>query len=330
MKKLKVVNGLGTDLGKKESLKKRAQKKLITQSRVLKLIDVAKRKGATNDQLIPYWNTYNCLKTVYSSEGRLYGRYCKNRFCTVCCAIRKAELILKYLPQIRKWKDPHFVTLTVKSVPHYQLKKMIYEMFIAFNFIKDKYRKGHSKGKRMKLMGIKSLECNFNPVKQWYNPHFHFIVPDESTANLLIQEWQKYWGYKITSRRGQDKKKITNPKKCLIEVIKYGVKTFTDPDMIKDKNAPKRNPSVIYAAALHNVICAMKGHRIFERFGFNTPKADEVKLKTITKLIIYQEWLYDIKNTDWISEDSALPLTEYKPPSILAAILENCIDDKLE
>lgn len=71
-------------------------------------------------------------------------------------------------------------------------------MFIAFNTIKDKYRKWHSKGKSIKLMGIKSFECNFNPKEKTYNPHFHFIVPDYATAMLLKQEWKKILGLRIS------------------------------------------------------------------------------------------------------------------------------------
>ena len=330
MKRPKIVNGKGTDLSNKEPLKKRAQKKLITQVRVLSLIDVAKRKGVNDHKIISYWNTYNCLGKVYTDKGRLYGRYCKNRFCTVCCAIKKADIILKYLPHIQTWKDPHFVTLTVKSVHANELSKMMDDMFKRFTAIKDKFRKWHSRGKSIKLVGVKSLECNFNPVRHWYNPHFHLIVPDKATANILVQEWKKYWGYKIAGSKGQDIRKVTNPEKCMIEVIKYGVKTFTDPDMNKDKKTKERKPGIIYAAALHNIIWAMKGHRIFERFGFNLPKLGTEKPNDVTELHSYKEWLYDIKSTDWISEDSTQPLTEYKPSPLLAAILENCVDEVLE
>ncbi len=42
--------------------------------------------------------------------------HCKNRFCTYCCGIRKAELITKYLPVLQTWKAPHFVSLTIRAV----------------------------------------------------------------------------------------------------------------------------------------------------------------------------------------------------------------------
>ena len=53
----------------------------------------------------------------------------------------------------------------------------------------------------------------------------------------------------------------------LEEVIKYGSKIFTDPSM--NKKAHSKISPYIYVAAFPNIIGAMSGHRIFERFGFN-------------------------------------------------------------
>ena len=62
----------------------------------LSLIDVAKENGDVEREKA-YWNTYYCQNSVITANGRLYGKYCKNRFCTLCCSIRKAEIINKYL-----------------------------------------------------------------------------------------------------------------------------------------------------------------------------------------------------------------------------------------
>lgn len=37
----------------------------------------------------------HCQNNVTSHEGRIYGRYCKNRHCLLCCTIRKAEPMRK-------------------------------------------------------------------------------------------------------------------------------------------------------------------------------------------------------------------------------------------
>ncbi len=80
----------------------------------LALIDVVKEKGEPERQHA-YWNAYYCQSNVIISGNKLYGDYCKNRFCTICCAIRKADTINRYYPIIFQWEDVHFVTLTVKS-----------------------------------------------------------------------------------------------------------------------------------------------------------------------------------------------------------------------
>jgi hypothetical protein len=109
-----IIKGNGSDLGNKDVLKGRAKRKLITQKTVLSLIDVAKNNGE-DERIKSYWNAYHCQNKVYTAEGKLFAKYCKNRFCTSCCSIRKAELINKYFPLIQQWQEPYFVTLTLKA-----------------------------------------------------------------------------------------------------------------------------------------------------------------------------------------------------------------------
>lgn len=322
------VNGEGTDLST-GVISNRAKKKTITQVLMLCLIDVAREKGRADEYIQAYWNTWHCQSRIYGAGGKLFGKYCKNRFCPVCCGVRKAEIIHKYLPVIEKWENPYFVTLTIKSVPAKQLKKRMKEVMIAFRAIKDKYRKWHLKDKSIKLMGIKSLECNFNPVEGTYNPHFHLIVPDKGTANILVQEWKKYWGYKLVSSRAQKIQEIDNAENCLVELVKYGTKIFTDPFMNK-KNEPKVAP-VIYVAAIDTIIYAMKDLRIFERFGFHLPTQQKVKARQSQVLFQYDEWVHDPKQNDWINaEDSNQLLTGYTLTGELLQLLENNINTVLE
>src|SRR5450631_3241280 len=107
-----ILNGNGTDLTKNKPLMGRAKRKFITQKMVLGLIDVTQNNN-TPLRKKGYWNTYHCQSKVYTVGGRLYGKYCKNRFCTLCCSIRKAEITNRYLPVIQSWPDPYFVTLTI-------------------------------------------------------------------------------------------------------------------------------------------------------------------------------------------------------------------------
>ena len=134
--KLLLVHGNGTDLSNSKAIQRRAKCKLITQKTILGLIDVAKERQA-KDRLKAYWNTYHCQNRVYTSQSKLYTKYCKNRFCTVCCGIRRAELIGKYLPEIKTWESPYFVTLTVKAVPANRLRVIIKGVIRAFRKIME-------------------------------------------------------------------------------------------------------------------------------------------------------------------------------------------------
>jgi len=209
------------------------------------------------------------------------------------------------------------------------LVKRVKDANIAFRKIKDKYRKWHTKGKSIKLMGIKSFECNFNPTAKTYNPHFHIIVPNKATACLLKQEWCKYWGCNIANSVAQDIQEIYDPENCLVETIKYGTKIFTDPTM--QKNPKKKVSPIIYASAIDNIVWAMKDHRIFERFGFDLPAKPTIKGGKSQTLTEYDEWKHDPKQTDWINtEDTDQLLTGYILTGELLSILENNINTDLE
>ncbi|PCJ67506.1 MAG: hypothetical protein COA58_04080, partial [Bacteroidetes bacterium] len=150
-----MVSGNGTNIVGNPALAKRAKRKVISQKMNLTLIDIVKSKGK-DERLKGYWNTYHCLKTVVTSNGKMYSSYCKNRFCTVCCAIRKAEIINKYYPTLSTWDEAYLVTLTVKSCNAKNLNKWIAGMFRAFNLIHGRCKKRYQRGKGIKLMGIKS------------------------------------------------------------------------------------------------------------------------------------------------------------------------------
>lgn len=328
VKALQILNGNGTDLSKTEALYKRVKKKSINQKVILSLIDVARQKG--DFEMIPcYWNTWHCQSKLRSAFGKAHGKYCGNRFCYICCGNRKAEIINKYYPVIKEWESPHLVTITCKAVSARFLKQRIEEMQKVFRMITKKFRRWHLKGASIKLIGIKSLECNFNQYEKTYNPHFHLIVPNIGTGNIIIQEWCKYWGYKIAYRGAQDNKLIDNLQGALIEVIKYSSKVFNEPKTEEEKN--KKIPPIIYASALHNMICAMKGERIFDRFGFDLPKRNKAEGKKAIKVDHYDDWVFDPKQYDWINvEDSNQLLTGYVLTGELLNILENNINTVLE
>lgn len=260
-----IVNGDGTVVNS-DTMRNRAKRKTITLALILSLIDVAKEKGAY-DRMQSYWNTYHCLNGLIIKDGLAYSNYCKNRSCTICCANRKADMINRYYPVLKTWGEVYFVTLTVKAVPANLLISRIDETLNAFTKVKNRLRKRHLRRKSPRLMGIRALECNFNPIHCTYNPHFHILVRGYEMANAIKQEWLSEWGETNAKHYCQKILRVRDLEKHLIETIKYGSKVFTEPQN-KGKKV-KGMTAKIYANAIDNIIVAMKGRRIFDRFGFN-------------------------------------------------------------
>jgi len=185
----------------------------------------------------------------------------------------------------------------------------------------------YERGKGILLVGIKSLECNFNQSKKTYNPHLHLIVQNKAMADILIAEWVELWlrGKKHTyvSRKAQLAVPVKDKEAALIEIVKYGSKIFTEPDINKKGNGA--DDRVIYAGALNNIFHAMKGKRIFDRFGFDLPQKS-IEAKGMFVCNDAEEWEFDINELDWINYDTGEKLTNYLPPKRLMELLENRVD----
>lgn len=320
------VNGGGSNLFDIDALKGRAKRKTRTQIMMLNLIKIAEENGEP-ELAKAYWNTYYCQQNLISTDGRFYGKYCKNRFCSLCCSIRKAEMINKYYPILKKWNDPYFLTLTVKACDANNLPKYIKACIRGFKRITAKHRKRFQRGNGVKLIGIRSLECNFNPRRKTYNPHFHIITKDRRTAEILLEEWLKLWTPKFTIRRAQKLQKIRDLEKGLIEIIKYGSKIFTEADL-KDK-ASGQKTVYIYLKALDVILTSMKDKRIFDRFGFDLPKQNTPKTNKQRLITDYDEWEYNPEISDWQNIMTGEQLSGYELPPSLQAIMENNINTVL-
>jgi hypothetical protein len=323
-----ILVGKGSELTDKRTLKGRAKRKVITQAMVLGLLDAHNNKGLDGEWRKSYWNTYHCQGRVFTAEQKLHGTYCKNRFCTLCCSIRKAVIINQYLPVINTWTEAHFVTLTIKAVRAKTLHPALRSILRCFRWITDKHRKRYKRGKGIELKGIKSLECNFNPERKTYNPHLHLIVENKEMADILIADWLQYWGPKWTAKIAQHSRKVENTERDLIEIIKYGSKIFTEPD-VSNKMKGRGNPK-IYVSALDNIFKAMRGLRIFERFGFNLPKASKPTPENSKVVQEYDEWNFKATHFDWLNTENNKRLSDFKPVSELIHLLNNNIDISLE
>lgn len=319
-----MVTGHGSQIQGNDFLEKCAKRKGITKSIVLSLIDVATAKGDM-DKVSSYWNTWHCQNTIIEANGVVYANYCKNRFCTVCTAIRKAEKINKYYPVLSQWSDLQFVTVTAVAQPAKRLNFWIGQMDRAFKRIKGKLKKRYQRGEIRKFRGLRSLECNFNPIRRTYNPHFHIIMEGKEMAELFVKEWLKLWNSKKfhASPKAQKIKPIDDLEKGLKETIKYGIKLFTETDL--KKKGKKDVPRKVYAKAMHNIIMAMEGRRIFDRFGFNLPKEAPIE-PSLQLLTDYKKWVFPSDGINWINPATGENLTTYKVPPELHYLLTECID----
>lgn len=322
------VMGKGSRPAKLLYLQDRAKKKTITQHVMKPLMEIALKKGEI-ERFESYKNTYNCLNHLYTANGRMFGTYCKNKFCEVCLGIRRMKVGGAYYPELCTWPAPFFTTLTALAVPAERLSERFDLMMEIFETLKDRYKKRVQRGTAIKFKGIRSLESNFNHIDHTYNPHFHFILPDLKTADTLMTDWRKYWGnYAICSPSGQDNRRIKDLNRQLRETIKYGTKFLQKPKI--DKKTGQKIPPLICVAAIDNIFAALKGRRLFDRFGFNLPP-DEYKYKAFyTEITEYKEWNFISDKHDWIEEETEQLISGFEPKPQLTYYLDNFINRDLE
>jgi len=226
---------------------------------------------------------------------------------------------------MREWKEPSFLTLTMKACNAYNLLRYIKKVTQGIQRITEKHRKRYQRGKGKILIGVRSLECNFNPKKKTYNPHFHIITKDKYTAEVLLAKWLQLWTPKYANKKAQNIQPVTGLENGLKEIIKYGSKIFTEPDLKKKEK--ENSTAQIYIKALDTILTAMKGKRIFDQFGFNSPR-QAIKQKFSAKLLSnYNEWEYNSKTCDWENKATGEFLSGYEIPSYLSSLLTNNIND---
>jgi len=316
------IEGTGID---RLTLKyKFSKKKFITTSEAKALKEIAKDEEDAK-WFYRYQNTIECLDKITTHDGKAFGKFCKNRCCLNCCSIRKAMYVNKFLPIIQSWNDPYFVTLTCKAKSKYKLKKWIRQLITNFDLINRRLRKRHERGKGPKPIGIRALECNYNPIKYTYNPHLHLILESKELAVDFILEWQNTFDTDDTDPRAQHMRPVSFEGRDLIETIKYGAKIFTDPDMIKDKKKRIQDP-IIYIAALHNIYKAMDGCHLLSTFGFKQPEAIKEDEQNSIITNDFEDWFYDPKLKDWVNAETAQIMTQYKPDGKLEYLLEERMD----
>ena len=296
----------------KKTLVKKARRKFFTSKLSLRLVDASKQNVNSKLQK-SYWNSYYCnAQLLYRNDGKITGKYCKCRWCMTCNAIRTAQSINTYVPVIKSWSDAHMVTLTIPNCKASDLRTTIYNMYESFRLVKMHFHNlRNRKSIDYKFIGVRKIECTYNPVRNDYHPHFHIIVKTKEMAQILHDQWLVRQS--SANVKGQDIRKADID--SLQELFKYMTKVISK----------RKDQSVIYADSLDVIFNAMKGRRVLQNFGFKLPNIEENEdVKTTSEMIqaVY-EWQSSVN--DWVDLQSGECLTGYSPSEKFKDLIENKI-----
>lgn len=230
-----------------------------------------------------FWNMWKCARTLEKKGDKVTTRYCKNRLCLVCSAIRQAQGMERHKPILKDWGDSaYFVTLTKKTVKEEDLKEAVNFLVDTLKKIKARMKKQYQRKQIDKLQVISKLECTYNPKTKEYHPHFHLIIKGKENAHSVKEYWLGYVkeaGYKANDR-GQDIRKCDD--NVLKELFKYITK-------ITSSSSKSNTKKLIYPKALLAIFRAFKHKRTFEVHGFKLPKLEVEKMDDEAKEVVIVE-----------------------------------------
>ena len=292
------------------NLTKRARAKFFTLAFLYPLIDL---QGANNKK---YWSAWHCSRilkvTHYEKHTKVVGKYCKQRFCTVCNRVRTAMYINGYSPIIDNWistnDKPYFLTLTRRNCRGRSLKNNIQ---ISQNFFRWLNKKMAKEKKSLKY--LRKLEVTFNYEKTTYHPHYHIVCENLDTAGIILGEWMNYFKFEV-SINAQDVRECDE--KAKIELFKY----FTD--IIKKKDGIYKFEPL----AFDLIISAIDRVRIFQPVGIKKMEETEdltLFSQEIMEILHESEYYYDDRVADWVGFDSKNHLTGYKPSEKFKMMVES-------
>ena len=278
------------------NLKKRARAKYMTNSYTVALASLKSPLQKSYNNTV-----YGCATTILQTQNKLTSTYCKNRWCLVCNRIRTAKLIRGYLPQLEKIEHKYFVTLTIPNVTGSELRGSIQEMIKKFQVINKSFADRNNK-----LVGIRKLECTYNPIRGDFHPHFHLLIQGEDNAKLLLNEWLKR--FPKACIQGQDIRPADNS--SVYELFKYFTK------IISNKS--------VYIQPLDIIFQAMRNLRVYQPFGIKMISDEIEELQSeVYEDIIKCDKIWTWFEQDWIDFETGEFLTGYVPDDILIKLMKN-------
>lgn len=292
-----------TEVNNRQNLTKRSRAKYFAHAFVLRMVDLDSPLKKS------YWNSYYCCDTVAEkSNGETASLYCDARWCLVCNRIRSAKMINAYLPVLESWNDKYFVTLTIPNVPVDRLGDAIKTMQKEFTLVKNQFWQQYRRKQRAdKLVGLRKLECTYNPDRDDYHPHYHVIIEGEQNARDLLAEWlRRFPGARDIA---QDVRKADDA--SVREMFKYFTKLITK---------ASSGESMVLPEQLDVMFRVLRGKRTFQSFGFTKPKETEEISDEAAEMAeqIEQESVVEIyqwrqEQHDWIGKNTGKKLSGYVP-----------------
>jgi len=307
-----------TEVNTRQTLRNRARSKYFARAFILRMVDLDSPLEKS------YWNSYHCCDNVaLKASGKTSSHYCDARWCLVCNRIRIAKMINSYMPVLDEWDDKYFVTLTIPNVPEDKLAAAITGIQKEFKLIKNQLWQQHRRKQRSKkLMGLRKLECTYNPERGDYHPHYHVIVCGEQNAHDLLNEWLRR--FPDARSLAQDVRPADD--KSVRELFKYFTKLIVK---------VSGGESVVLPEPLDVMFRVLRGRRTFQSFGFTKPKqveeADDKSMELAEQ--IEQETIEEVfgwvqEQHDWIGKHTGRKLSGYKPSPKWQRFVEKIASEK--
>lgn len=294
--------------------RKQARKKYIGQA-----VGVYLANGNPDSKLRDkYWDTYHCQDVVVLKDNKRKTTYCNNRWCPTCASIRTAILISGYNPQLMKFTDPQFVTLTCDDKHVKDLATLTAEIdrkYAIWRRITKNANKQH-----IHLNGIRNIEITYNEVGKWYHSHLHIVVDGKAQADFIVAQW-----IAINAKLGvvaqpycQKVLQVDKSREMpFIELFKYVSK-------IGGKNKQGKRELFPYTPQVYDTIFqSLYKKRTLQPFGNVHKVIDEIpEVELTSELYDLAEEVYCMwYGHDWVNKETGELLTGYEPsPEILSLI----------
>ncbi len=262
-----------------------------------------------------YDDTIHCSTILTKKGDKLIAKYCGHRWCRICNRNRTGKLLNGYSMVLDQMPEQEFVTLTIPNVTADKLEMAIKGMIKNVKRIQDNRRKQ----KKPLIRGIRKLECTYNPKRNDYHPHFHFILDSKQTGNELIHEWLQY--YPDANILAQDQTEAYSYK----DLFKYFTK-LTSNTGDEYRNGTKVKDEWAFPEALDIIFRAIEKIRIIQPMGkikMVSEKIKEYQSEVMDETLHDPKKLYDNfylwMNDNWIDPFTGEQISSFKPTKNLCA-----------